>query len=96
MMHIDPGRVINIASVAGLDPVADGTSLGESDHGLWSYNTSKAAAIVGLRLFTLKKYHHKRLTILMSHSTSPNHSRQHSQLNTSPSTLFARVYTRVK
>lgn len=42
----DPGRVINIASVAGLDPVAEGTSLGESDHGLWSYNTSKAAAIV--------------------------------------------------
>ncbi|KAK9894093.1 NAD(P)-binding protein [Cystobasidium minutum MCA 4210] len=43
--NIDPGRVINIASVAGLDPVAEGTSLGESDHGLWSYNTSKAAAI---------------------------------------------------
>lgn len=32
--------------MAGLDPVAEGTSLGESDHGLWSYNTSKAAAIV--------------------------------------------------
>jgi len=43
--NLDPGRVINIASVAGLDPVAEGTSLGEANHGLWSYNASKASAI---------------------------------------------------
>jgi len=43
--NIDPGRVINIASVAGLDPVSEGTALGEADHGLWSYNSSKASAI---------------------------------------------------
>jgi NAD(P)-dependent dehydrogenase (short-subunit alcohol dehydrogenase family) len=28
-----------------LDPVAEGTSLGEANHGLWSYNASKASAI---------------------------------------------------
>jgi len=43
--NMDPGRVINIASVAGLDPVAEGTALGTADSGLWSYNSSKAAAI---------------------------------------------------
>jgi len=43
--NLDPGRVVNIASVAGLDAVAEGTALGTSDTGLWSYNSSKAAAI---------------------------------------------------
>jgi len=43
--NIDQGRVINIASVAGLDPVAEGRAFGEADRGLWSYNSSKAAAI---------------------------------------------------
>ncbi|KAL7006039.1 hypothetical protein EMMF5_004377 [Cystobasidiomycetes sp. EMM_F5] len=43
--NINPGRVINIASVAGLDAVTEGTSLASEGMGLWSYNTSKAAAI---------------------------------------------------
>ncbi|CAD6563665.1 MAG: hypothetical protein CYPHOPRED_000016 [Cyphobasidiales sp. Tagirdzhanova-0007] len=43
--NLDPGRIINIASVAGLDSQAEGTALGDADMGLWSYNSSKAAAI---------------------------------------------------
>ena len=43
--NIDPGRVIVIASVAGFDPIVEETSLGDKGMGLWSYNTSKAAAI---------------------------------------------------
>ncbi|KAI9507269.1 rhamnolipids biosynthesis 3-oxoacyl-reductase [Russula earlei] len=39
----DPGRVINISSIAGLSPVAGSTKLAGSGNGLWSYNTSKAA-----------------------------------------------------
>ena len=39
-----PGRVINISSVASLDPKAEETSLGAANAGLWSYNASKAAA----------------------------------------------------
>ncbi|GAA5923089.1 uncharacterized protein JCM15063_003527 [Sporobolomyces koalae] len=42
--NIDPGRVISISSVAGLDPTADNSVLAEPGTGLWSYNTSKAAA----------------------------------------------------
>lgn len=34
--NIDPGRIINIASVAGLDAKAEGTSLSEPGQGLWS------------------------------------------------------------
>jgi NAD(P)-dependent dehydrogenase (short-subunit alcohol dehydrogenase family) len=41
----DPGHVVNIASVAGFDCVAEDTGLGPKGTGLWSYNTSKAAAI---------------------------------------------------
>ncbi|KAL5535008.1 hypothetical protein ACEPAF_3099 [Sanghuangporus sanghuang] len=40
----DPGRVINISSTAALDPHAEDTSLANKGNGLWSYNTSKAAA----------------------------------------------------
>ncbi|KAL5495811.1 hypothetical protein ACEPAI_1275 [Sanghuangporus weigelae] len=40
----DPGRVINISSTASLDPHAEDTSLANKGNGLWSYNTSKAAA----------------------------------------------------
>ncbi|OAV88824.1 hypothetical protein PTTG_04438 [Puccinia triticina 1-1 BBBD Race 1] len=43
--NIDPGRVIVISSVAGLASRAESTGLGAADHGLWSYNASKAAAI---------------------------------------------------
>jgi len=43
--NLDPGRVINIASVAGLSSQAEGTGLSSSGMGLWSYNSSKAAAI---------------------------------------------------
>ncbi|EJD46243.1 rhamnolipids biosynthesis 3-oxoacyl-reductase [Auricularia subglabra TFB-10046 SS5] len=45
--NVDPGRVINIASVAGISPQAEGgtVSLAGDGNGLWSYNTSKAAAI---------------------------------------------------
>ncbi|EPT01965.1 NAD-binding protein [Fomitopsis schrenkii] len=40
----DPGRVINISSVAGLTPIAyDDRLTGGPKNGLWSYNTSKAA-----------------------------------------------------
>ncbi|GAA6010414.1 hypothetical protein JCM11491_006927, partial [Sporobolomyces phaffii] len=42
--NIDPGRVVSITSVAGLDPQADNSVLAEVGTGLWSYNTSKAAA----------------------------------------------------
>ncbi|CCO30107.1 hypothetical protein BN14_04131 [Rhizoctonia solani AG-1 IB] len=40
---LDPGRVVNISSVAGKDPIAQDTGLANKDQGLWSYNTSKAA-----------------------------------------------------
>lgn len=42
--NLDPGRVINISSMAGISPIADELSLGSEGHGLWSYHTSKAAA----------------------------------------------------
>lgn len=42
--NTNPGRVINISSVAGLDPKAQDTGLADAGTGLWSYNTSKAAA----------------------------------------------------
>lgn len=42
--NLSPGRVINVSSVAGLDPKADNTHLGNPGEGVWSYNTSKAAA----------------------------------------------------
>ncbi|KAL5534775.1 hypothetical protein ACEPAG_1239 [Sanghuangporus baumii] len=40
----DPGRVINISSTASIDPHAEETSVANKGNGLWSYNTSKAAA----------------------------------------------------
>ncbi|CAE6466336.1 unnamed protein product [Rhizoctonia solani] len=40
---LDPGRVVNISSVAGKDPIAHDTGLANKGQGLWSYNTSKAA-----------------------------------------------------
>ncbi|KAI0791573.1 putative NADPH-dependent beta-ketoacyl reductase [Irpex lacteus] len=39
----DPGRVINISSVASLNTLATESGLASDGHGLWSYNTSKAA-----------------------------------------------------
>jgi len=39
----DPGRVINISSVAAFGPKAEGASVAASGNGLWSYYTSKAA-----------------------------------------------------
>jgi len=40
----DPGRVINISSIAGLTPIPyDDRLTGGKGAGLWSYNTSKAA-----------------------------------------------------
>jgi len=39
----DPGRVINISSVAGFSPLAHDSRLAGNGNGLWSYNTSKAA-----------------------------------------------------
>ncbi|KZS98804.1 rhamnolipids biosynthesis 3-oxoacyl-reductase [Sistotremastrum niveocremeum HHB9708] len=53
----DPGRVINISSVAGIQTVAEGSSLAEKGQGLWSYNTSKAAV--------------NHLTSLMASSLAP-------------------------
>jgi len=43
--NIDPGRVLNIASVAGISPRGENSMLAGEDHGLWSYNASKAAAL---------------------------------------------------
>ncbi|KAG9074709.1 hypothetical protein FS749_013697, partial [Ceratobasidium sp. UAMH 11750] len=40
---LDPGRVVNISSVASKDPIANETGLSAQGQGLWSYNTSKAA-----------------------------------------------------
>ncbi|GJE93463.1 NAD(P)-dependent dehydrogenase [Phanerochaete sordida] len=40
----DPGRVINITSIAAVNTVATGSTLADAGNGLWSYNTSKAAA----------------------------------------------------
>ncbi|KIP10796.1 hypothetical protein PHLGIDRAFT_18207 [Phlebiopsis gigantea 11061_1 CR5-6] len=39
----DPGRVINISSVAAATTTATGSTLADAGNGLWSYNTSKAA-----------------------------------------------------
>ncbi|KAI9462771.1 rhamnolipids biosynthesis 3-oxoacyl-reductase [Lactarius psammicola] len=39
----DPGRVINISSIAAISPLAGGSRLSSSGNGVWSYNTSKAA-----------------------------------------------------
>ena len=38
-----PGRVVNISSVASLDPVADGSPVSAPGNGLYSYGVSKAA-----------------------------------------------------
>ncbi|KAH9985639.1 rhamnolipids biosynthesis 3-oxoacyl-reductase [Russula compacta] len=38
----DPGRVINLSSIAGISPLATGTVTSPGT-GVWSYNTSKAA-----------------------------------------------------
>ncbi|KAG8758680.1 hypothetical protein FRC14_007597 [Serendipita sp. 396] len=40
---LDPGRVVNISSVASISTVSDSSGLAGSGHGLWSYHTSKAA-----------------------------------------------------
>jgi len=39
----DPGRVINISSTASVSAHAEASSVAGDGHGLWSYNTSKAA-----------------------------------------------------
>ncbi|EKM57118.1 uncharacterized protein PHACADRAFT_254693 [Phanerochaete carnosa HHB-10118-sp] len=39
----DPGRVINISSMAAVNTIALGSGLADVGNGLWSYNTSKAA-----------------------------------------------------
>ncbi|KAK4055315.1 hypothetical protein OIV83_000598 [Microbotryomycetes sp. JL201] len=41
---IMPGRVVNISSVAGFEAKVEGSGLSAPGMGLWSYNTSKAAA----------------------------------------------------
>ncbi|ETW77370.1 hypothetical protein HETIRDRAFT_52289 [Heterobasidion irregulare TC 32-1] len=41
--NADPGRVINISSIAGISPVAEGSRVLGEGNGLWSYHTSKAA-----------------------------------------------------
>ncbi|KAJ8508182.1 hypothetical protein ONZ45_g9537 [Pleurotus djamor] len=40
--NVDPGRVINISSVAGIEAESEG-ALSADGNGVWSYNTSKAA-----------------------------------------------------
>lgn len=61
-----PGRVINISSVAGLDPKAEGTGLAGPDHGLWSYNTSKVS-------LTLESPARLRYTDATRHQAAANH-----------------------
>jgi len=39
----DPGRVINISSVASVSAHAEESAVAAEGHGVWSYNTSKAA-----------------------------------------------------
>jgi len=39
----NPGRVINISSIAAISPLAVGSRLANNGNGVWSYNTSKAA-----------------------------------------------------
>ncbi|KAF8485633.1 putative NADPH-dependent beta-ketoacyl reductase [Gautieria morchelliformis] len=39
----DPGRVINISSVAGFSPIVEGSHVADRGTGLWSYHASKAA-----------------------------------------------------
>ncbi|KAG9036653.1 hypothetical protein FRB95_008237 [Tulasnella sp. JGI-2019a] len=53
----DPAKVINISSVASYDTHAEETALGSEGHGLWSYNTSKAAVnhLTQLMAVTLSK-----------------------------------------
>lgn len=46
----DPGRIVNISSVAGLDPKAEGTGLAPPGAGLWSYNTSKVGVAQASRV----------------------------------------------
>jgi len=41
--NVDPGRVINISSVASITPSAEGRATSAAGHGTWSYSTSKAA-----------------------------------------------------
>ncbi|KAH9927995.1 NAD-P-binding protein [Epithele typhae] len=53
----DPGRVINISSVAGFLSTSTGSKLADGDMGLWSYGTSKAAA--------------NHLTVLLSTTLAP-------------------------
>lgn len=43
--NMDPGRVLNVASVAGISAQAEDSGLGAEGTGLWSYGASKAAAI---------------------------------------------------
>lgn len=40
---LDPGRVVNISSVASKSPITHDKALGNQDQGVWSYNASKAA-----------------------------------------------------
>ncbi|KAG8888366.1 hypothetical protein FRB98_007761 [Tulasnella sp. 332] len=53
----DPAKVINISSVASYDTHAEETALGSEGHGLWAYNTSKAAVnhLTQLMAVTLSK-----------------------------------------
>ncbi|PAV21651.1 rhamnolipids biosynthesis 3-oxoacyl-reductase [Pyrrhoderma noxium] len=55
--NIDPGRVINISSVAGYDTHAEDSVLSGKGHGLWSYSTSKAAANHLTRLLAVTLIH---------------------------------------
>jgi len=41
--NVNPGRVINISSVASITPSAQGRATSAEGHGTWSYSTSKAA-----------------------------------------------------
>jgi len=53
----DPAKVINVSSVASYDTHAEDTALGDEGHGLWAYNTSKAAVnhLTQLMAVTLSK-----------------------------------------
>ncbi|TFY82788.1 hypothetical protein EWM64_g1225 [Hericium alpestre] len=51
--NIDPGRVINVSSIAGVSPVAQGSKVAGPSSGLWSYHTSKAAVTLASKRITV-------------------------------------------
>ncbi|KAL0947750.1 hypothetical protein HGRIS_013829 [Hohenbuehelia grisea] len=90
----DPGRVINISSVAGISAQAEG-ELSAPGSGVWSYNTSKAAAnhLTSQLSLTLVRRHINVNAILPGcaalHSSTHDHPRTHFPSRVFPSKMTA-------